>query len=350
MKLYRILRGNMRICLDIEFEKEIVCILGGGKLALRKAKQFLEAGSIIYISALAYEEEFDALPVHKVDRDQLHQALKEAKLAIACTDDESENRAFLKLARTYKVLTMAARKEQGQDTFSLTQLRLPQMVLASSTQGAFPAANRFLLQDWQRRLSILGMIREKLSDHLLCKALLNVTEEQLFFLQEALQNGCAIVYLLHGNGSFKAHRQCENLVQSAKEKWNRYAVTTFFLAKKYKNMDLETWCAILKDLNIQMHFVLIFWQRGNYVDQAEKILTSYSFSKQCIFLQPQTLVKGNQDYILHIQSEKVKKDSVVLSILDSPYMRKLYPDHRFIAAFDQEKQIERIVHETNPTV
>ena len=31
-------------------------------------------------------------------------------------------------------------------------------------------------------------------------------------------------------------------------------------------------------------------------------------------------------------------------------MRKLYPDHRFIAAFDQEKQIERIVHETNPTV
>lgn len=340
----------MRICLDIEFEKEIVCILGGGKLALRKAKQFLEAGSIIYISALAYEEEFDALPVHKVDRDQLHQALKEAKLAIACTDDEQENREFLKLAKTYKVLTMAARKEQGQDTFSLTQLRLPQMVLASSTQGAFPAANRYLLQDWQRRLSILGMIREKLSDHSLCKALLDLTEEQLFFLQGALQYGRSIVYLLHGNGSFKAHRQCENLVRSAKEKWNHYAVTTFFLARKYKNMDLETWCAILKDLNIQTHFVLLFWQRGNYADQAEKILTSYSFSKQCIFLQPQTLVKENQDYILHIQSEKVKKDSVVLSILDSPYMRKLYPDHRFIAAFDQEKQIERIVHETNPTV
>lgn len=338
----------MRICLDIEFEKEIVCILGGGKLALRKAKQFLEAGSIIYISALAYEEEFDALPVHKVDRDQLHQALKEAKLAIACTDDEQENRAFLKLAKTHKVLTMAARKEQGQDTLSLTQLRLPQMVLASSTQGAFPVANRYLLQDWQRRLSILGMIREKLSDHSLCKALLDLTEEQLFFLQEALKQEQAIVYLLHGNASLKAHRQCENLVRSAKEKWNHYAVTTFFLARKYKNMDLETWCAILKDLNIQTHFVLLFWQRGNYVDQAEKILTSYSFSKQCIFLQPQTLVKENQKYILHTQSKKVEKDCIVLSILDSPYMRKLYPDHRFIAALDRDKQIERIVHETHP--
>lgn len=340
----------MRICLDIEFEKEIVCILGGGKLALRKAKQFLEAGSIIYISALAYEEEFDILPVHKVDRDQLHQALKEAKLAIACTDDEQENREFLKLAKKHKVLTMAARKEQGQDTFSLTQLRLPQMVLASSTQGAFPVANRFLLRDWQRRLSVLGTIREQLHDHSLCKDLLNVTEDQLFFLQEALQHGRAIVYLLHGNGSFKAHRQCENLVRLAKEKCNHYAVTTFFLAKKYKNMDLETWCAILKDLNIQTHFVLLFWQRGSYVNRAENVLKSYSFQGQCIFIQPETLVEENQKYILHIQSKRVEKDSIVLSILDSPYMRKIYPDHRFIAALDQDKQIERIVHETNPTV
>ena len=105
---------------------------------------------------------------------------------------------------------MAARNHQGQDTFSMTQLRFEQMVLASSTQGAFPVANRFLLRDWQRRLSVLGTIREQLHDHSLCKDLLNVTEDQLFFLQEALQQGRAIVYLLHGNASLKAHRQCEN--------------------------------------------------------------------------------------------------------------------------------------------
>ena len=39
----------MRVCLDIEFQDAIVCILGGGKVALRKAKQFIEAGATIYI-------------------------------------------------------------------------------------------------------------------------------------------------------------------------------------------------------------------------------------------------------------------------------------------------------------
>ena len=47
----------MRVCLDIEFQDAIVCILGGGKVALRKTKQFLEAGATIYIHSKQYEPE-----------------------------------------------------------------------------------------------------------------------------------------------------------------------------------------------------------------------------------------------------------------------------------------------------
>ena len=49
----------MRVCLDIEFQDAIVCILGGGKVALRKAKQFLEAGATIYIHSIQYEPEYN---------------------------------------------------------------------------------------------------------------------------------------------------------------------------------------------------------------------------------------------------------------------------------------------------
>lgn len=340
----------MRICLDIEFEKAVVCILGGGKLALRKAKQFLEAQSIIYISALSYEEAFDHLPVHKVNQEQLYQKLKEAKLAIACTEDEQANRAFVAQAKANKVLTMSARRDQGQDTFSMTQLRLPHMVLASHTQGSFPVANRYLLQDWQRRLSVLDSIRKNLKDHSLCKDLMDLTQEQLFFLYKALHYKRAIVYLLHGNSSYKAYKQCENLVNFAEEKWSTYAIGYVFLAKKYKNIDLEKWCAILKDLNIKTHFVLLFWQRGSYVSQAESVLSDYSFFWQCIWIDPETIVGKDQSHILHINSKNRDKDSIVLSILDSPFMKRSYPQHRFMAVLDQENQIERIVHETNPII
>ena len=59
----------MRVCLDIEFQDAIVCILGGGKVALRKTKQFLEAGATIYIHSIQYEPEFNTLHINKVDKE-----------------------------------------------------------------------------------------------------------------------------------------------------------------------------------------------------------------------------------------------------------------------------------------
>ena len=44
----------MRICIDVEWKDHVVCILGGGKVALRKASQFLKADAHIYISSLEY--------------------------------------------------------------------------------------------------------------------------------------------------------------------------------------------------------------------------------------------------------------------------------------------------------
>ena len=82
----------MRVCLDIEFQDAIVCILGGGKVALRKTKQFLEAGATIYIHSIQYEPEFNTLHINKVDKDTFIHTLSKAKLAIACTNNKSINK------------------------------------------------------------------------------------------------------------------------------------------------------------------------------------------------------------------------------------------------------------------
>ena len=81
----------MRICIDIEWKDHVVCILGAGKVALRKARQFLEAGAQIYISSLEYDVEFEGLSVTRCSYSQLIQALDQAALAIAATNDRLAN-------------------------------------------------------------------------------------------------------------------------------------------------------------------------------------------------------------------------------------------------------------------
>ena len=158
----------MRVCLDIEFQDAIVCILGGGKVALRKTKQFIEAGATIYIHSKQYESEFNTLHINKVDKDTLIHTLAKAKLAIACTNNKSVNKEFIQTARKHHVLAMSCNKNQEQDTFSTVTKRDKHLVLSCHTNGSFPVANQNIVNDWKARLEILETLRNNLQDHALC--------------------------------------------------------------------------------------------------------------------------------------------------------------------------------------
>lgn len=177
----------MRVCLDIEFQDAIVCILGGGKVALRKAKQFIEAGATIYIHSKQYEPEFNTLHINKVDKDTLIHTLSKAKLAIACTNNKSVNKEFIQTARKHHVLAMSCNKNQEQDTFSTVTKRDKHLVLSCHTNGSFPVANQNIVNDWKARLEILETLRNNLQDHALCHDLVNLDDQHLCFFKKSFK-------------------------------------------------------------------------------------------------------------------------------------------------------------------
>lgn len=338
----------MKVCLDIEFQDSIVCILGGGKVAYRKTKQFLEAGAKIYIFSLNYDPNFSECKVYKVDHETLIHILPKAKLAIACTDDPKANEAFIQKARSYNVLTMSCHRNQNQDTFSTVYTRDKNLMLACDTNGSFPAANKNILNDWKKRLNILKKLRDNLKDRSKCNELLSLNDHHCLFFKEAIHSHKAIIYLLHGNDSLNANCQCTNLINKTNTKFPHCTITTFFLSKKYQDISLETFCELLTSLGIKPHFVLLFWQNGSYVNNAKNTLNKFQYSYQHIQIDPTQFKKDHEVLAMHTKQIKPQNNVVLVSMLDSPFLKAQYPQARFVACLEDQKVIERIVNETNP--
>ena len=337
----------MRVCLDIEMQDHIVCILGGGQVALRKAKKFLSAGAKVYLCSLKYLPEWKDLNVTILTYSELMKLLPNATLAIACTDDVFANKMFIQEAKKHHVLTMSCHSEQDQDTYAMVESRNEDLVLACHTKGAFPAANRAILNDWNTSLQLLKAIRERLKNRQLSPVLLKLNREHLQFLYECIDLP-GLVYLLHGGSSFRARLQCCILQEKAKKNFSNYAIGTFFLSKRHQDVSLEEFCELLQDLQCKVHFVFLFWEWGNYVKKGKEVLNSYSFSSQVLHFDPSCYVKTNENLIMHTNKKASTKNSVVVSMLDSSFLRKQYPDSRFVSCLEDEKTLERIVYETHP--
>lgn len=340
----------MRVCLDIEFQDSIVCIFGGGKVAYRKTKQFLEAGAKIYISSLSYDPGFSECNIYKVDFETLFHVLPQAKLAIACTSDPKANEYFIQKAKSYNVLTMSCHKNQNQDTFSTVCTRDKDLMLACNTNGAFPAANKNILNDWKQRLEILKQLRDQLQEHSICHELLDLNDMHCFFFKEAMYSRKAIVFLLHGNNSYKAADQCINLITKTRAKFDSYSITTFFLSNKYQDISFDTLCKCLKAFQIEAHFVLLFWKHGSYVENAKKTLKKYQYGYQHILIDPTQFLQDQEILVMHTLPCDLQKNAVLVSMLDSPFLKTQYPSARFVACLEDNDTLERILNEIHPTV
>lgn len=323
----------MRVCLDIEFENKIVCILGAGRVAYRKAKQFCDAGANVYINSIEYEDDFKDLDVNIVSYQELLNLLNRASLAIACTNDKSVNERFINEAKRYKVLTMSVQKDEGQDSFSVSQLRKDHLLLACNTNGSFPLANKMILDKLDKRIALLSDIRNKLHNHRLCEYLLALSDEQLAFLNKSK----GIVYLLHGSNDAKAYLECDHLISHFDN------ASYLFLAKKCLGIELDKYIRIVKDLNMDVKFYLLFWDiNSQYAKSAMSILDEYDMNYKMISIDPSMVT--DEDVIMHTNNNQ---DGVVVSMTYSSFMKNKYPDNKYISALSTDKVIERIIDETN---
>ena len=118
-------------------------IVGGGKVALRKARTLAEFGARLRAVAPEFDAGFDALPVERAARAFLPEDLEGAKLCVAASGRRDVNALVARLCRARGIEVNVA-DDASLGTFSFPALlRRGKLTVAVSTSGASPLAARW---------------------------------------------------------------------------------------------------------------------------------------------------------------------------------------------------------------
>lgn len=153
-------------------------IIGGGKVAARKAAALLECGAKVKVVSPVLDAEFNALAegIEHIERPYRSGDLAGSFLAIAATDDEQTNRAVEEEAQAAGLLLNVVDKPDQCNFYVPSSIRRGELMVTISTGGQLPAlAKRLRRQmeelfplEWEPALEMLGSARleviSKMSD------------------------------------------------------------------------------------------------------------------------------------------------------------------------------------------
>ena len=162
----------------IELENEICLIIGGGKVALRKAEVLLDMGAEVHIISREFEPELlelqapERLECHVVDEGPLAAAEQNARregignvaMLICATDDERVNHQMVLWARKNRIPANSATNPADCDFYFPSVVRRGNLMFGISTGGRTPALSRMVsrqiqeaLPDWYETLAETGV-------------------------------------------------------------------------------------------------------------------------------------------------------------------------------------------------
>ncbi|MEP7215830.1 MAG: bifunctional precorrin-2 dehydrogenase/sirohydrochlorin ferrochelatase [Anaerolineaceae bacterium] len=132
----------MGMMIDLRAEAGPALIVGGGKVAARKAKSLAEAEFRIVVIAPAVSDAIRALPwVTVFEREFAALDLPELapySLVFACTDSRAINLEVGRLARAARIPVVVADRQAESTFFTPATLRDGDLAVAVSTGGASP--------------------------------------------------------------------------------------------------------------------------------------------------------------------------------------------------------------------
>jgi precorrin-2 dehydrogenase/sirohydrochlorin ferrochelatase len=146
-------------------------VVGGGEVALRKARALADAGAQVRIVApkftagFAEDGRFECLAERYEKR-----RLEGARVVVAATDDEGVNRQVAEDARAAGVLVNVVDRPELCDFIVPAQVRRGELLIAISTSGAAPALAKRLRERLEKEfgpeyatyLAVLREVRENL--------------------------------------------------------------------------------------------------------------------------------------------------------------------------------------------
>jgi precorrin-2 dehydrogenase/sirohydrochlorin ferrochelatase len=147
-----------------------VLVVGGGEVALRKARALADAGATVRVvapdllPAFAEDGRFECLAARYEKRH-----LEGARVAVAATDDEAVNRRVAEDARAAGVLVNVVDRPELCDFIVPAQVRRGDLLIAISTSGAAPSLARRLRERLEKEFgpeyaTLLEVLREVRED------------------------------------------------------------------------------------------------------------------------------------------------------------------------------------------
>lgn len=162
----------MGMMIDLRAESGPALIIGGGKVAARKAKSLAEAKFRIVVIAPAIADAIRALPwVTVMEREFVSADLPDVapySLVFACTDSREVNQEIGRLARAARIPVVVADRQAESTFFTPATLRDGDLAVAVSTGGASPGLASLIRQriaaaigpDWARSVSLARKQRD----------------------------------------------------------------------------------------------------------------------------------------------------------------------------------------------
>lgn len=151
-------------------------VVGGGKVALRKVKMLLDCGADVTVVSPKPCPEIVTLSkggsIHLIQRDYEAGDLKDAVIAMVCTDVKKVNRKVADEAKKTGVLVNVADNPEPSDFIIPSFFRRGNLTIAVSTSGMSPALARKIRaklekgfgEEYGSLLSIIGEVRSAIKE------------------------------------------------------------------------------------------------------------------------------------------------------------------------------------------
>ena len=151
-------------------------VVGGGKVALRKVKMLLDCGADVTVVSPKPCPEIVTLSkggsIHLTQRDYEAGDLKDAVIAMVCTDVKKVNRKVADEAKKAGVLVNVADNPEPSDFIIPSFFRRGNLTIAVSTSGVSPALARKIRaklekgfgEEYGSLLSIIGEVRSAIKE------------------------------------------------------------------------------------------------------------------------------------------------------------------------------------------
>lgn len=164
----------MSFHVELKLQDLDVLIVGGGHVALRKAKQCCREGARVHVVANKCCEELKALNVMLCTAPYHEDMLEHVSLCFVCSDDVAFNTRVLQDGRAHHCLCMGVGlRDQDATLYPMVSKEYECFQLAISTKGNFPArssqlvdiAGTYLQKQEGSRLKVQSMLRKEAKHH-----------------------------------------------------------------------------------------------------------------------------------------------------------------------------------------